>query len=262
MLQLRKGICLESLQQPFKRALLTASQIGADAVEINARTQLRPTELSHTGLRHFKKMLDDLQLKVCSVHFPTRRGFGEPRDLERRLDAVHKTLSMAYGLGCRVVRSPIGHLAPEPESDSWQTMLQALTDLGVYSQRCGAWLAIQTGFDDGAKLKALIDSLPPASVGVDFDPAEFLINGFSTEQAMRLLGAHVMSFRARDAVRDLSQGRGLEVQLGRGSVDLATLFGILEEHRYDGYIIVERNSNSDSVQQCAQAIEYLANLFS
>ena len=71
-----------------------------------------------------------------------------------------------------------------------------------------------------------------------------------------------MNFRARDGVRDLSLGRGLEVQLGRGSVDLPGLLGLLEENRYQGYITIERDSESEPVVQCAQSIEYLDNLFS
>jgi len=72
----------------------------------------------------------------------------------------------------------------------------------------------------------------------------------------------VMHFRARDAVHDLSQGRGLEVQLGRGSVDLPALLGILEEQNYTGYFTIERDEQVDVIVQCQQAIQYLDNMFS
>ena len=78
---------------------------------------------------------------------------------------------------------------------------------------------------------------------------------------MKVLADHVMSFRARDAVTDLSIGRGVEVQLGRGSVDWPMLLGILEDQNYSGYLTVERDAGENSVLQCAQAIEYLDNLF-
>ena len=74
MLKLKKGLCLESLRQPLKKALTTAAEMGADGVEINARTELRPSELSRTAVRHLKKMLADLNLQVSAIHFPTRRG--------------------------------------------------------------------------------------------------------------------------------------------------------------------------------------------
>ena len=70
-----------------------------------------------------------------------------------------------------------------------------------------------------------------------------------------------MSFRARDAVQDLSLGRGVEVQLGRGSVDWASLLGTLEEYNYSGFLTVERESEQNSIAEVGQAIEYLTNLF-
>ena len=261
MLQLKKGIKLESLRLPFKKALTVAAEIGADGVEINARTDVKPAELSRTGVRHLKKMLADLNLQVAAIHFPTRRGFDELDDLDRRLDATKSAMTMAYDLGCNVVTNRIGRVVEEVTDDRRSTLVQALTDLGIFGQRSGAWLAAQCGFEEPKILKGLIDSLPTMAIGVDFDPAQMVINGFSPTDGMQLLAQHVMHFRARDAVHDLSLGRGLEVQLGRGSVDLPALLGKLEEHNYTGYFTIERDELADAIIQCSQAVEYLDNLF-
>lgn len=261
MLQLKKSIRLESLRQPFKKALVTAAMLGADAVEINGRTDVRPADMSRTAVRHLLKMLSDLKLKVSAIHFPTRRGYGIPDDLDRRIDATKSAMKLAYELGCNVVVNKIGRVPEDRESAAWTTLTQALTDLGNYSHKSGAWLAARTGSEDGATLQGLIASLPAHSLAVDFDPGDFVINGHSPTEAMKLLGEHVMSFRARDAVADISQGRGVEVQLGRGSVDWASLLGILEEHEYSGYLTVERESEENSIEECGQAIEYLTNIF-
>ena len=45
MLQIRIGVELASLRLPFKKGLLTARELGADAVEIDARQELRPVRL-------------------------------------------------------------------------------------------------------------------------------------------------------------------------------------------------------------------------
>ena len=262
MLQLKKGIKLESLRLPFKKALAVAAEIGADGVEINARTELKPAELSRTGVRHLKKMLADLNLQVAAIHFPTRRGYDEPDDLDRRLEATKDAMNMAYDLGCNVVTNRIGRVVDEASDDRRSTIVQALTDLGMYSQKSGAWLAAQSGFEEPKILKGLMDSLPPMSLGIDFDPAQMVINGFSANDAMAILAEHVMHFRARDAVHDLSLGRGLEVQLGRGSVDLPALLGKLEEYHFAGYLTIERDEQTEAVLQCSQAIEYLENMFS
>ena len=40
------------------------------------------------------------------------------------------------------------------------------------------------------------------AIGVDFDAGQMMMNGYSANDAMKLLGEHVMNFRARDAVND------------------------------------------------------------
>lgn len=261
MLQLKKSIRLESLRQPFKKAIVTAATLGADAIEINGRTEVRPADMSRTAIRHLRKVLGDLDLKVSAIHFPTRRGYGIADDLDRRIDATKSAMKLAYELGCNVVVNKIGRVPDNVDDPHWTTLVQALTDLGNHSQKSGAWLAARTGSEDGETLKRLIDSLPLHSLAIDFDPGDFVIHGFSPTDAMKLLGQHVMSFRARDAVSDISQGRCIEVQLGRGSVDWASLLGTLEEHEYSGYLTVERESEENSIEECGQAIEYLTNLF-
>lgn len=261
MLKLKKSIRLESLRQPFKKALITAATLGADGVEINGRTEIRPAEMSRTAVRHLRKLLTDLNLQVSAINFPTRRGYGVPDELDRRIDATKSALSMAYELGCSVVVNKVGRVPDDVENPSWTTMVQALSDIGNFSQKSGAWLAARTGSESGKTLKRLIDSLPINSLMVDFDPGDFVINGFSASEAMKILGQHVVSFRARDAVQDLSLGRGIEVQLGRGSVDWPTLLGTLEEHNYSGFLTIERESDENSIEEVGQAIEYLTNLF-
>ena len=261
MLQLKKGIKLESLRMPLKQALATAAEIGAEAIEINARTELKPSELSRTGVRHLRKMLADLNLKVAAVNFPTRRGYDDPSNLDQRVEATKAALEMAYNLGCNVVTNRIGQIPTDVDDDRRMTMIQVLMDIGNASQKAGAWLAAQTGFDEAETMKGLLDSLPAMAIGVDFDPAQIIINRMDVVSGMKILAEHVLHFRARDAVHDLSQGRGLEVELGRGSVDLPALLGLLEEMNYDGYFTVERDAESQPVLHCANAIEYLNRLF-
>lgn len=261
MLQLKKAIRLDCLRQPFKKAIVTAASLGADAIEINGRTEIKPADMSRTAVRHLRKMLEDLNLKVSAVNFPTRQGFDVTDNLDQRIDATKAAMKMAYELGCNIVVNRIGRVPNEMDDPRWDTMVQALTDIGMYGQKAGAWLAARTGTEDGDTLHRLINSLPKYAIGIDFDPGDFLINGHSATDAMKAIGEHVMNFRARDAVTDLSIGRAIEVQLGRGSVDWATLLGTLEERGYKGYVAVERQGVDDPVLECGQALEYLTNLF-
>ena len=97
-------------------------------------------------------------------------------------------------------------------------------------------------------------------LGVDFDPGLLIVNGFSAEQALEVLTPHVLHVRAHDGVRDLAQGRGIEVPLGQGSVDFPAMLARLEQANYRGTITVERREAADPVTEIGNAVAYLRQL--
>jgi sugar phosphate isomerase/epimerase len=245
---------------PFKQALLTAGRLGARSVEIDARTELRPEEVSATALRQVRKMLDDADLHVATVRFATRRGYHEADDLDRRVAATKAAMRLAYDLRAPYVVNSVGRVPAEADNEAWNLLVEVLGDLGRFSAHTGATLIARTGTEDGPTLARLLAALDDGAIGVDFDPAGLIENGFSVEEAARALGPHVRHVRARDAVRDRSQGRGVEVQLGRGSVDFLALFGALEDYAFRGDVTIERNTADDPQTEIAEAVAYLQQL--
>jgi L-ribulose-5-phosphate 3-epimerase len=81
------------------------------------------------------------------------------------------------------------------------------------------------------------------------------------EEAAAELGSHVLHVHACDAVRDLARRGGFEVEIGRGSVDFAAMFGKLEERGYKGYITVKRDAAANPVAELGQGIAYIKELF-
>lgn len=256
----RIGIQLASLRMPFKQALLTAGRLGAQAVEIDARSEVRPEEISVTGLRQIRKMLSDANLRVATVRFATRRGYHVVEDLDRRVAATKAAMRLAYELRAPYVVNSVGRVPDEPSGAEWDLLVQVLKELGNFGARTGAILIARTGTEDGATLARLLAALDAGSVGVDFDPAGLIENGYSVTEAVRELGSCVRHVRARDAVRDRAQGRGVEVQLGRGSADFPALLGALEDFAYRGDLTIERNHSDDPEREIAEAVAYLKQL--
>jgi len=254
------GVQLAGLRLPFKKAALAAARMGAAAVEIDARGELKPQEISQTGLREVRRVLEELNLRVSAVGFHTRRGYDVEEDLEERVAATKGAMTFAQQLGAAVVVNQLGRVPEKSEGPSWSLMVEALTDLGRHGIRVGARLAAQTGAESGADLARLIAALPPHSVGVDLDPGHLIVNGFSPLEAVQALGPNVLHVHARDGVRDASRGRGLEVPLGRGSADFPALLGALEEFGYRGAFTVARDSADDPLAEIADAVQYLASL--
>jgi sugar phosphate isomerase/epimerase len=257
---LKIGIQLKSLRQPFRQALETARNLGASAVEIDARQEVRPEEMTGSGLRQIRKLLEDVNLKVCAVAYPTRRGFDVEEDLSRRVEGMKAAMRMAHDLGAGVVINQIGRVPSEPGGRSWQTLVEVLTDLGRHGEHVGALLAAETGSESGEDLARLIQALPAGTVGVNFNPGNLIINGFSPTDAIRVLAPRVLHVHAKDGVRDLAIGRGLEVPVGRGVADFPTLLGVLEEADYRGYFTLERSGGENPLFEIGQAVKYLKSL--
>jgi len=257
----RIAIATSSLRQPLKKALVTAAQLGATGVEIDARSELKPSELSATALRQFRGLLDELNLRVAAVSFRTRRGYDVPDQLERRIEATKETMRFAHALGANVVINQIGRIPDEPKGQAWELLVQSLSDLGRFGQHVGAMLAAQTGTESGPTLARLIEALPEYSIGVDLDPGNLIVNDFSPLEAVQALGPSIMHIHARDGVRDFGRGRGIEVPLGRGTADFAALLGALEEHNYRGYITIAREGAADPIAEAGDAVKFLKSLF-
>jgi sugar phosphate isomerase/epimerase len=260
VLQIKVGVQLASLKLPFKKALLTAAKMGAEAVEIDGRNDVRADELTRTGVRQLRKMTNDLNLQVSAVSFHTRRGYSTSDDLDRRIEATKQALQLTYDLGARVLVNHIGRVPAEGDTAGWNTLMEALTDLGRHGQRVGAMLAAETAADSGADLARVIAALPPATLGIDFNPALLLINGQSPSEAIQALAPHVLHVHATDGTRDLAQGRGFEVPLGRGSVDWMEILSRLEEQQYRGYFTLERRHSDDPIFEVGEAVKYLKSL--
>jgi sugar phosphate isomerase/epimerase len=260
MQPLRIAIQLRSLRLPLRRAMETAARLGAAAVEIDARTELRPADLSATGRREFRKLLENLDLQVAAIGFRTRRGFNVADDLERRVAATKDAMRMANQLGCSVVVNQVGRVPEDAEATDWPTMLEALTDLGNFGNHIGATLTAETGSESGEDLARLITALPDGALGVTLNPGNLIVNGFSTGDAIAALGRHILYVHAKDGVRDRARGRGDEVPLGRGLADFPAILGALEDFAYRGYLCIERERAEDPASEIGQAVKFLASL--
>lgn len=259
MPQLRISVRLSVFANlPFKKALLAAAKTGAQAVEIDARHELKPADLTGTAKRQIRKMLEDLNLRVSSLRFPTRRGYDVQADLERRIDATRQAMLMAYELGASHVINQIGRVPADHESTAGQQLRSALEDLAGYGAKVGAFLAAETGTESGEDLLKLLDSLEDHFVPVAFNPGQLIINGFDPRSAIRALASRVGIVVAQDGVQDLARGRALEVPLGAGTADIPDLLGVLEDQQYRGWFVVGRPSCGE--EEAAEAVSYLAQM--
>ena len=138
--------------------------------------------------------------------------------------------------------------------------VQHLGQTNVEREDVGALLAAETGSESGADLARLIAALPPGTMLVALNPGNLIINGFAPLDSIAALATEIAYVRAKDGVRDLAQGRGVEVALGRGAADFPALIGALEERSYRGVWCVERERCDDPLKEIGDAVSYLRNI--
>lgn len=254
----------------LRSALTLASRLGLAGVELDARNQVHASELSDTATRQLRKILDDLNLRVLAVRFMTRRGYDNPVDLERRIDATKAAMKMAHKLNCPIVVNSIGSIPeipqtndsdskknPDPfaaiEQDRYDALCQVIDDLGRFGAHVGAFLAAETGPDSGPKLARLLETSEDGFVAAALNPGDLIIHRNDVNAAIDSLGSRIQLIHAVDGVLDLSAGRGISVPLGQGIADFPSILGRLEQHQFAGPLVIGRpGSTPDEITSAAE----------
>src|SRR5271165_1344939 len=181
MSRLQIGIRLESLGLPFRRALAEANRLAVTGVQLDAVGDFSPNNLSQTGRRELRHLLRSHDLELNALGCPLRRGLDAAEDQQPRIEHVKKVLSLSFELGPRVVVIQAGKVPDKAEEESGgprpRLLAEALQALGLYGDRVGAVLALETELESGETLRDYLNRFDTGSLGVNFDPANLLING-------------------------------------------------------------------------------------
>jgi len=260
MNRMKLGVACRVFDCGMRQALNRAAELGVAGVQIDARNEMRPEQVSQTGRRQFLHWLSERGLRVGSVTFPLRRRLCDPDQIDRRVEAIKAALSYAYELKTSILTLPIGRV-PDPEDDgsSFDTLVHVLNDLASHGNQVGTTLSITPGPDNAATLQRLLERVDRGPVGLDLDPASAVLAGESAADVFRTLYQWVRHVRVRDAQRDLD-GMGQEVTVGMGSVAWDELLALLDEADYAGWLMVDRTAGSNRSGDAARAVQFIRGL--
>jgi sugar phosphate isomerase/epimerase len=251
-----------------------AQKLGVASIELEATGELAPKNLTQTGRREITHLLRSHDLAVSAIVCPLRRGLDVAENLEPRLEQIRDALALAFDLGPRLVILPIGKLpevaplagrasdpglenppplAPSaillagpddlttnpslarPANSAANLLQESLDALGKHGDRTGVNMALEAGLDDPADWLAYLDRFAVGSLGVDYNPANLLLNGFNPYQAIRTFGRRLLHAHAQDA-RRISPSKLATVPLGHGDLDWIQLLANFEEIDYRGHL--------------------------
>ena len=251
------GICLESLGLPLRRALAAAQQMGVTGVQIDAAGDLAPNQLTQTGRREFRNLLRMHNLELTALNCPLRRGLDVAENQEGRIDHVKNVMTLAFDLGPRLTIVQAGRVPDGDEDPRGRLLTEALQALGGHGDRTGTTLALETGLESGEALRDYLQRLDTGSLGVNYDPANLLMNGFNPFESARQLRGLIRHAHAKDASRSRSNRTAQEVPLGHGDIDWLLLLSLFEEIEYRGWLVVERESGQNRAQDVAAGVAFL-----
>jgi sugar phosphate isomerase/epimerase len=119
-------------------------------------------------------------------------------------------------------------------------MTEALANLGRHGDRTGTVLAVETGLDSGAALADYLAWIDSGGLGVNFNPANLLLNGFDPVAELPALRGRIVHVHATDARRGGAGRAAGAVALGHGDLDWLQLAGNLASLEYRGWVVLER----------------------
>ena len=252
----RIAVATRALQVPLKESIRAAHDLRANGIQLDARNELKPADLSQTGRRELLHKLDELNLSIASVSFPARRSLYDLEELDARLAAARAAMEFARQLRADVMTIRIGRIPEDTDSQDYGVLRNVLNDLARHGNHVGTTLAVTPSRDSAESLSRLLSAVTDGPVGVNFDPAAFVLAGQDPTDALRTLHRSVAHFLVRDAVRDVDGG-GVEVPVGRGEVDWDEFIALVGEADYRGWLTVDRTQGEDRRGDLARAIQYL-----
>jgi L-ribulose-5-phosphate 3-epimerase len=251
------GVRLESLGSPLRGGLSQAAKLGVRGVQFDAAGELSPERLTDTGRRELRNLLKTYDLSLTALNCPLRHGLDVAENQEARLQHVRNTLDLAFELGPRIAIVQCPRIPEDAAAPRAQLLREALLDLGRHADRCGSSLALEVGFDPAEKVRDYLDTFDVGGLGVNFDPANFLLHGHDPAKNVLPLKGKVLHAHARDArVNSVSQGAA-EVPLGAGDVEWLGLIGTLTAIEYRGWVVVERETGENKLADVAAGVAFL-----
>lgn len=257
MSRFKIGVVAESTGLPIRSAVEEISRWGADGIQANAVGALSAETLSDTGRREFRNLLASLNLELSALGCPIRDGLDSPENQQRRIESLRRAMQLAFNLGARKVVVPLPKLPDDPDSPAAATLRESLTALAAWGDRVGTVVCLEAGLDDAAKVRDYLAAYDTGSLRVNYDPANFLINGHDPLASTAALAGLIEHVHARDAKRVATVAGPLEVAVGAGDIEWMAFFATLESIDYRGFLAIERTAGDNRPADLAAGVRFL-----
>src|SRR5262249_46773558 len=162
----------------------------------------------------------------------------------QNLKNIEASATLAQGLGLKLMTFHAGFLPHDEADPNFAKMLGRLGRVAAIFEAVGITLGLETGQETAPVLVQLLTKVNRRNVGVNFDPANMILYDKGKPlEALRTLGPWIRQVHIKDAVRTRESGTwGEEVPAGAGEVDWRAFFATLNELKFSGDFVIEREA--------------------
>lgn len=248
------GIMIDCMRLPFEKALLKASEIGADGFQMGFTS---PDPMPGERIAQMRELISASGLTVSAVCGEIG-SYTNAAENERKFKIMENVFSFASAIGTKVVTGHIGVIPEDKNNPIYEVIHGAMIKMGRMARERGVTFAAETGPENTALMRDFLDGLE-GGVGVNFDPANLVMARFSKDGAdsVAAVAKYIVHTHAKDGLPKTDTEHGREVPLGEGKVDFPKWMRTLRENGYSGFLTIEREVGDDPVTDCVNAMSFL-----
>ena len=171
---------------------------------------------------------------------------------------IIEAMDITSRLGVRYLTLHFGFLdyADDEYAKRFREKVKFLADAAASRQ---IMLLMETGQENAAELRLLLEDLNHPAIGVNFDPANMILYDKGNPiESVQILAPWIRHVHIKDALRTQTQGTwGMEVAWGGGQVGGTNFLKALEQINFSGTLAIERESGDSRFEDIKLAAERL-----
>lgn len=205
-------------------------------------------------------------VKLCAVMGGGDFGVND-KNVQEQFRQVGNQIKAACELNAKIVRIFASLIPAKYATDEIvERVIENLKRLTRVAEDAGVTLALENEFgitSKGEQIAHIVDSVGSKNLGVNLDPANFVVSKEDPARAIGILSQRIVHTHLKDCTYT-STGRwwGYEwVELGTGQMDYRPILSALSKIGYDGFLSLEYEQ-SDVVRGTILSRIYLKKLLS
>ena len=183
----------------------------------------------------------------------------------QRVQELLNGAAFARAIGVKDIVTHIGYLPDNPYHPDNLGVVMALKQILAELKKYDQYFLFETGEELPLSLVHLMNSVGMDNWGINFDPANLILNGRGAcpATALEFLAPHIRGFHAKDAKTPVPpECKKVQMKAGCGDSDFPRLVQILKKIGYQGSLTIEheRPSAENRDQEIMETKVYLENL--